>query len=95
MKIARRGAGLIDALPRARAALAEARTLYEEVLRDITDPTSPVDALPPSVIDRLGDATRELKESRRRSQVTLKEIGRLKRETRKVLDRIEARLPEA
>ncbi|MDT4954691.1 MAG: hypothetical protein QOJ02_2829 [Acidobacteriota bacterium] len=52
-----------------------------------------VELIPASAAQKLEEATAKLKASRTRARTTQKEIARLRRETRRILDRIEARLP--
>ena len=49
--------------------------------------------IPASAAKKLEEATAELKASRTRTRATQKEITRLRRATRRILDQIEARLP--
>jgi hypothetical protein len=50
------------------------------------------EVIPRYAVRRLEEATEEIKSSRARSRATQREIERLKRQTRRVLDRLESRL---
>jgi hypothetical protein len=50
------------------------------------------EVIPRYAVRRLEEATEAIKSSRARSRATQKEIERLKRQTRRVLDRLESRL---
>ena len=52
-----------------------------------------VELVPAGAAQKLEEATAELKASRKRARATQREIARLRRETRRILDRIENRLP--